>query len=288
MRFLITASIGKHIRRDEIRREEHVGKLPSPHRLSILHRLHLWLCTHRPFSRLSLLIFPSIRIEVCGIKFLAWPGRKNYTEESIWRLGDLPERESIEALLKYTQKKSTFIDIGANIGLFGISLAKDSSPDSRVICFEPNPEIACRLRKNVSLNRLGCSLEVVEGAVGGVEQGQALLNISIKNAGESSVRSLGSIGNTIKVPIYPLSEIIASVPVDARCVIKCDVEGYECEVFLPILEGAAHRLPDVILIETEHRDIWAVDLIERFIGAGYVKTFEGDGNCLLVKEMLSK
>lgn len=86
------------------------------------------------------------------------------------------------------------------------------------------------------------------------------------------------------MPTYPLGDVIAAAPEDAQVVIKCDVEGYECEVFRPILEGELTRLPNVILIESKHSDKWEINLIKEFVELGYVLEFEGDGNCLLVNK----
>lgn len=159
--------------------ENHSGRL-SPANVSTLHRIHRWFCTHRPFSRMSLRVFPSITIEVRGIKFLVEPGRKNYTEGFVWRRGDIPERASIEALLKFTQKNSFIVDIGANIGLFSLALGKNATPNSKIICFEPNPDIANSLRKNISINNFKASFEVIEAAVGGTKKGEAQLNVPKK------------------------------------------------------------------------------------------------------------
>ena len=46
----------------------------------------------------------------------------------------------------------TFYDLGANIGFFTLLAAKLVGPSGCVVSFEADPEIAARLRENISRN----------------------------------------------------------------------------------------------------------------------------------------
>jgi len=178
------------------------------------------------------------------------------------------------------------LDIGANVGIFSVILCKYASRESILHAFEPNPKMAVKLRKNLGINALITAFKVHEAAIGGDSEGYTELNICAKNAGESSLKGIDFSDEKIVVPIKPLNDLLAQAPSDAQVVIKCDVEGYEYEVFAPLFEGTSLRFPDIILLEVEHKARWEFDLIEKLLHLGYKIEFEGEGNCLLIRHNL--
>src|SRR6266699_2559349 len=59
-----------------------------------------------------------------------------------------------EFLNRFLRPGDTFVDVGANIGLFTLIAARLVGPQGRVLSFEPTPETFARLTKNVQTNRL--------------------------------------------------------------------------------------------------------------------------------------
>ena len=64
------------------------------------------------------------------------------------------EPEVQEALPRLVQRGMTVLDIGANIGIFAMGMAKLVGPEGKVVAFEPNAASIGRLRRNVELNSL--------------------------------------------------------------------------------------------------------------------------------------
>src|SRR5262249_13245365 len=50
---------------------------------------------------------------------------------------------------------STAVDIGANVGVHALTMAKTVGPTGRVVCFEPLPDVASTLARTLRLNGFG-------------------------------------------------------------------------------------------------------------------------------------
>lgn len=46
----------------------------------------------------------------------------------------------------------TFLDVGANVGVFSLLFGKRVGESEKVVSFEPNPEVLDRIRSNISRN----------------------------------------------------------------------------------------------------------------------------------------
>lgn len=125
----------------------------------------------------------------------------------------------------------TFLDIGANVGIFATNIASFCSiyPKLRVYAFEPNPDTANRLRLNaeplgvevfaIALSDRSGTLEFVDGAVSNVFT-------TVENASSYSIS-----GENTTCECRRLDDL----SIDGNSlVMKIDVEGQEWEV----LQGA--------------------------------------------------
>jgi FkbM family methyltransferase len=129
------------------------------------------------------------------------------------------------------QDGDTFLDIGANIGIFCVNIAsfRNIYPNLQVYAFEPNPDTAARLRANaeplgvkvfsLALADHNGSLEFVDGAVSNVFT-------TPENASSYSIRRERSLCECRRLDDLPVS--------GNSIVMKIDVEGQEMEV----LQGA--------------------------------------------------
>jgi FkbM family methyltransferase len=121
-----------------------------------------------------------------------------------------------------------FYDLGANIGLFSLLAARSVGPKGHVFSFEPDSNVAERLRRNV--NRNGFS-NVTISEVG---VWSSIGEVSFMAAdGASPDRGTGRFvtgNNAVSAPIkcVTLDEFVKEHP--APDAIKCDVEGAELEV----------------------------------------------------------
>jgi FkbM family methyltransferase len=211
----------------------------------------------------------------------------NTTEFKLW-LKRRREPLSLGRLIELAEgRRALFIDIGANCGLYSVTLARRLAPGSRVLAFEPVPQMAARLRHNLELNGVESIVDVHEVALG-AEDGEATLAVSLHNIGETSLRLQPKRGYVERVvPLRRLSFLLPDVTRFETFIVKIDIEGME-DVVIADLLAAARRgeapLPDAILLEVSHRAAWGQDLAATLESAGYRCTFEGEGNALFVTE----
>lgn len=136
------------------------------------------------------------------------------------------------------------IDVGANIGLHTVALARAVGPAGRIDAFEPEPRLEHHLRKTLSVN--GMSNVHLHTIAAGAEVGEATFHVAA-TIGHSSLYDLdeGATRQELSVTVKPLDAVIAE---DARVdVIKIDVEGAE----LDVLEGAKRVIgssPDIAIV----------------------------------------
>jgi FkbM family methyltransferase len=158
-----------------------------------------------------------------------------------------------------------------------------AGPGSRVIAFEPNPEMTKRLARNVALNDLEDSVQI-EGCALGAATGDATLNLRRRNFGEASLLPIaaGASDGTLQVPLRPLADFTKTAGDHDVSLLKIDVEGAEEAVLLPLL-NAGGWLPDAMLVETKHADQCQSDLAAQIIKAGYETRMKVEGNTLFTR-----
>lgn len=123
-----------------------------------------------------------------------------------------------------------FYDLGANIGLFTLLAARLVGASGKVFSFEPDPEVALRLRRNIERNGFQ-NITLVETGVwsasGQINFVTADPSSPDRGIGKFVAGEGGSSGKPIEC--VSLDDFMSSAP--APDWIKCDVEGAEVEVF---------------------------------------------------------
>lgn len=79
-----------------------------------------------------------------------------------WIFWESYEPACLEFLRSKVSEDAVVFDVGANVGLFSIISA---GAGANVVAFEPSPDVAIRLRTNISLNSFGTKIKVEEAAV---------------------------------------------------------------------------------------------------------------------------
>jgi FkbM family methyltransferase len=130
-----------------------------------------------------------------------------------------------------------FYDLGANIGLFSMLAARIVGPTGRVFGFEPNGEVASRLRRNVARNGFA-NVTVVQKGVwsSSCENKLSAADPSSPDHGTGMLFALAEPRSATMVECVALDDFAQTAPPPDA--IKCDVEGAEVEV----LRGAANLL----------------------------------------------
>jgi FkbM family methyltransferase len=142
----------------------------------------------------------------------------------------------------------TVYDVGANIGFFSLLAARLVGPSGHVISFEADPEVAARLRENLSRNNISQATveqKAVWSQSGTVSFARVESNIS-PDRGLGHVSTEDSAAGNITVEAVSLDQFISSH--SAPDFVKCDVEGAEVSVF----QGARQMLREerpILLVE---------------------------------------
>jgi FkbM family methyltransferase len=172
-----------------------------------------------------------------------------------------------------------FYDLGANSGFFSLIAARCVGKSGHVYSFEPEHELAERIRSNMQRNQFD-RFTIVESAVwretGHVSFARSDRSIS-PDQGTGQVTTTGNGAQTIQVPTVALDDFAAgALPPD---LIKCDVEGAEVEVFRgatrllascrPIIVCEIHSVAIGEALRRDLRNLGYViqDLDENHIGA---------------------
>jgi FkbM family methyltransferase len=91
-----------------------------------------------------------VDVSTCYGRFRVYP-TTNLVDSALM-LHPAYNREEIDFLKEGTAEGGTFVDVGANIGLYTVALAQHLRGTGTVVAVEPNPVCVGRLQTNVALN----------------------------------------------------------------------------------------------------------------------------------------
>ena len=139
------------------------------------------------------------------------------------------EGAEIRHLLGYVEAGTVAIDVGANVGIFTIPLAK-AVADGRVVAFEPHPGNVQRLTSNIARNKLS-NVEVIQAAAGDFE-GTIELRVAADPAFHSIATSETTEGEQGRLSIRQrrIDLVWNEFGQPVVSAIKIDVEGEEIRV----------------------------------------------------------
>lgn len=183
-----------------------------------------------------------------GFVILVDPTIDKGVEKSIFNFGTY-EEGTLNILENILVNKSSFVDIGANIGLMSLHAANILNGKGRVISFEPLPGTYNILQHNIKINNFN-NIDAANLALGS-ENGTVEIFENLKiNRGSSSLIKPDETESGYKIEIKRLDDYLAENNIDHKVdCLKIDVEGWELEV----LKGASSLLskPDapVCIIE---------------------------------------
>ena len=151
------------------------------------------------------------------------------------------EKQDYDELIRSMPAGGVFLDVGANIGIYTLAMARAAGPHGSVHSFEPNPASFARLGHHVLQNGL-TNVCLNQVAVGPAE-GHAKLNTPTReNSGAASLLATNMPerfeARPIDVQVVSLDGYCAERVLHRVDVIKIDCQGYE----LNVLEGASRAL----------------------------------------------
>jgi FkbM family methyltransferase len=226
-------------------------------------------------------------VTVDGIRFRAAPA-DNKVDFDIIAKRRLDEAAERAFLIGRLRPGDTFVDIGANIGVYTLSMLRDGPPDVRAVAFEPHPGLSKRLLFNLAANGVADRAEVLADAVGPEEATTTLWSNASRNSGRSSLIPYeGERSVATEVRVRPLASLLSAAHprIDA---VKIDIEGFEDQALMPFFDTAPKTAwPHSIVIETLHRAVWRRDCLAELDSLGYEEVDRTEENALLARRSRS-
>jgi len=178
---------------------------------------------------------PGVCVERLTTKFgdLFDADLSSFLEWQLWAFGCYEEHFA-ELFRCLVSPGDRCVDVGANVGVHTVRLAKLVGSGGEVIALEPDEELAHRAHRNIMLNQLS-NAHVINAAASDEAGGEVKLyrpDARDTNRGRASLlRHCYLTGSAATVPVVTIDEICPG-PV---ALIKIDVEGHEAAV----VRGAA-------------------------------------------------
>lgn len=199
-----------------------------------------------------------------GVKVSLPQPLHNLTTYVVREQGDWFEDE-IKFLRRYLKPGMRVVDIGANYGMYSLSMAKTVGAQGMVWAFEPASRTAEILDRSIRANRFSQVKLIRKGLSDHI--GKAAFNL----ADNAELNSLGPVARSIgseTVDLTTFDQWIAEEKPAAIHFIKLDAEGEEGR----ILDGAAAALADMsplVMFELKHAKQVNLPLIQRFARLGF-------------------
>lgn len=199
----------------------------------------------------------------------------NQTDAKAAVCGSSYNRDELRWLRRHLPEGGVFVDVGSNMGFFALAALGRAAT---IVAIEPMPVLYRRLAVNMALNGAGAFLF---NEAAGEQEGYLDLAFGDRDLGSSSLLAKGPF---VRVPVRPLSDMLASICVRSVDFMKVDVEGYEDRVLCGFLRDAPARLlPSALVIEHCSRGEWSHDLLGELGRAGYVKAAGNRSNLLFTR-----
>ena len=191
--------------------------------------------------------------------------------------------EELSFLRAHTPEGGVFVDIGANVGTYALTLAGKVGVNGLVIAVEPHPVAYARLAFNWASSNLP-QVKLIAAAAG-PSNGELLIETDGDNLGASHVVSGQPSSRAIAVPALTLQQILADAGVARLDALKIDVEGFEDRVLIGFFAQAPQTLwPRAVVIEHLSRKEWQQDCIDDMIARGYREERRTRSNTLLARQ----
>ena len=172
---------------------------------------------------------------------------------------DYQEPHEFEFLNRYLDKSMFCIDIGANIGMYSLFMAKRTD---HVLAFEPQNVAMSRLMENININQIS-NITAEEIALSDQSEKLALKIDKADSSRSCTTKYLNGNGDEYIVDATCLDDYIVNNPINRIDFIKIDTEGFEKN----IVYGANKSLK-------KYRPVVEIELIQNFHNVTDASIFE--------------
>ena len=165
-------------------------------------------------------------------------------EWHLWAFGSY-EKHFAELFGHLVSPGDRCVDVGANVGVHTVRLARLVGAGGEVIAIEPDPDVRQRAVRNIALNGLA-NIRVVGAAASDSAGETRLYRPSAHDTNRARASLLHHpylIGAVKTVPVVTVDDVCAGAPV---ALIKIDVEGHEAAVVRGAADTIARHAPSVV------------------------------------------
>lgn len=145
---------------------------------------------------------------------------------------DAEDLLTLEAVIKFSSLPAKALDIGANLGLFSLAMAKAGF--SEIHSFEPIPETHSKFLENIKLNP-DIAERILPRRLGvGAKRGNVNFIVNPTSPGQSKIATSGFVSPDqcceISCEIVTLDSYLNGNNLGRILLLKMDVEGFEADV----------------------------------------------------------
>ena len=156
---------------------------------------------------------------------------------------------------KYCRGNMTFVDIGANVGLYTALALHQLDATDQIVAFEPHPQTYTFLQKNIAANqtRLStCPHVDALNLAAAPNRGNQELRLNPENRGDNRLYQgtyQGKLEQWDVLPVEgrPVDEVLAELGIDEVNFVKIDIQGYEQKAISGFRKTLT-RSPNIILM----------------------------------------
>ena len=186
-----------------------------------------------------------------------------------WKPFSITSCRIVTLLKKSGISYQTIIDGGANKGQFARA-ATELFPEAWVIAFEPLPDVAIQLRKNLGDR---ANVTVHEVALGPID-GSTTFHRTPYSLASSVLKPTGDPRDTesVTVPVVRLDSVLKGDDLKAPILLKLDLQGYELEALRggpEILARADSVLLEVSFVRGYEREPLFVEVLDFMRAANF-------------------
>jgi FkbM family methyltransferase len=166
------------------------------------------------------------------------------TPMDIWVLKEACIEHQYEGASVPIENDWNILDIGAGLGDFAVSVAKEH-PRSTVYAYEPFPESFALLLENMHLNLVE-NVKAFPEAIGAQTGSMLLHAVSAEAVQQSTVAPVAG-GQAIQVHTLALDEALADLKLTRCDYLKMDCEGAEYDVFFNAHPATLNKIDRICL-----------------------------------------
>lgn len=170
-----------------------------------------------------------------------------------WRLYTLGSYEAatLRAAMSQLDIGSTVIDVGANIGVFTLPVARFVGATGRVIAIEPAPDTLQLFREHLAINGMVDRVEVLPNGLGSSAGSGVLRSSTEWHPADLGTRTLHGTGPVVaEIEIVTGDALVEQLGLDRIDLLKIDVEGSEVDVLQGFSETLGARVPRSVILES--------------------------------------